>query len=233
VPTPWRISSARELMPSFMNTLLRWYSTVRWLRNSCAAMSLFELPLADQARDLQLLRSQLGGGAGIATHGLAGCPQLDRGTLDPGSCADLLEARQRRAQMMAGLETFAFPPQQLSVEEVRARPVEEAASPLMQTQRVLVVGSRVAGLAAESRGLRFAPRVRPRATGQAPASRGGGRRAWFDSSRATSADEPVRAAREVSACGSCPARAGPAARRRPPTSRPAPPRCGARSGGRR
>jgi hypothetical protein len=31
-------------MPSFWNTLRRWYSTVRGLRNSCAAISLFVPP---------------------------------------------------------------------------------------------------------------------------------------------------------------------------------------------
>ena len=41
-----RISSAREVIPSFANTLRKWYSTVRGLRNSCPAMSLFEPPSA-------------------------------------------------------------------------------------------------------------------------------------------------------------------------------------------
>ena len=39
-----RISSARDEIPSFANTFRRWYSTVRGLRKSCDATSLFESP---------------------------------------------------------------------------------------------------------------------------------------------------------------------------------------------
>jgi hypothetical protein len=34
----------RELISSFVNTLCKWYSTVRGLMNSCAPISGFELP---------------------------------------------------------------------------------------------------------------------------------------------------------------------------------------------
>src|SRR5262249_19484592 len=43
-PIPRRTNSVRDAIPSFANTLRRWYSTVRGLRNSCAATSLFEFP---------------------------------------------------------------------------------------------------------------------------------------------------------------------------------------------
>jgi hypothetical protein len=59
-------------------------------------------PISDEADDLQLLRSQLVDGAGIA---LAGC--LARGAklcpcaLCPGLSTERVEARKRRAQMLA------------------------------------------------------------------------------------------------------------------------------------
>jgi hypothetical protein len=43
-PGRWLASWVREVMPSFLNTLPRWYSTVPGLMNSCAPISLFVKP---------------------------------------------------------------------------------------------------------------------------------------------------------------------------------------------
>ena len=49
-------SSLRERMPSFVNTLCRWYSTVRGLMNSSAPISGFVRPFCGEPGDLRLLR---------------------------------------------------------------------------------------------------------------------------------------------------------------------------------
>ena len=37
--TPWPISSARDEISSFWKSLRRWYSTIRGLKKTCAAIS--------------------------------------------------------------------------------------------------------------------------------------------------------------------------------------------------
>ena len=58
-PGGWPGSWVRHLMPSFMNTLARWYSTVPGLMNIWAAISLFVAPPAASVEDAGLLRDQV------------------------------------------------------------------------------------------------------------------------------------------------------------------------------
>ena len=69
-------------MPSFGNTLRRWYSTVRGLMNSWAPISGFVCPSRGEPRDLRLLRRERVARLGGATaRGLAGGQQLAAGAL--------------------------------------------------------------------------------------------------------------------------------------------------------
>ena len=66
-------SSLRELMPSLVNTLRRWYSTVRGLMNSWAPISGFVCPSRGEPGDLRLLRGEL-----VARLGACACGRSRR-----------------------------------------------------------------------------------------------------------------------------------------------------------
>jgi hypothetical protein len=71
----------RELMPSLVKTLRRWYSTVRGLMNSRADLGVGQ-GFAGQFGDLGLLRGEAAGGLdGAFAGGLAGGSQFASGAL--------------------------------------------------------------------------------------------------------------------------------------------------------
>src|SRR3954453_1623224 len=80
-------------------------------------------PLPDQGGDLPFLRGQLGGGGHVAAPGgLPGGAQLGRGPLGPRDGTEVLEQRQRGAQMLTGVDPAAGTPEVLAGGQVGAGP---------------------------------------------------------------------------------------------------------------
>ena len=112
-------SCVRDFTSSLRNTLRRWYSTVLGLMNSCAAISRFVFPCADQARNLRLLRRQLTERVdGASARMLAGRFQLDACALGERLHPEVGEEVVRRPQLRARIEAPALTSQPLTVEEV-------------------------------------------------------------------------------------------------------------------
>ena len=93
------------MIPSFVNTLRRWYSTVRGLMNSCAPISGFVRP----SRASRAIWASCGGELvarldGALAGGLAGGQQLAAGALGERLGAHLREALVGGAQLLAGVE---------------------------------------------------------------------------------------------------------------------------------
>src|SRR3954451_19662278 len=107
--------SLRELIPSLVNTLRKWYSTVRGLMKSRAPMSALESPSTGELRDQRLLGRELSarlgrplprpsargeqlalGAAGERVHPHRGEPLVSDAQLGPRVESPALASRARR-----------------------------------------------------------------------------------------------------------------------------------------
>ena len=92
----------RELIPSFVNTLRRCYSTVRGLMNSWAPISGFVSPSrASRATCASCARQRVERLDGALAHRLAGGQQLAPGALGERLAADAGEHLVGRTQLLA------------------------------------------------------------------------------------------------------------------------------------
>ena len=130
------VSSALEVTPSLVNTLWRWYSTVRRLRNSLAAMSGLLAPRAGEQRDSHLLRRELVEDIRVApARGLAASPELGTSAFGPGRGPELLEDLQRIAEVGASLAAPALPAQGLAQRQLVTGALERSLRGVIVPQR--------------------------------------------------------------------------------------------------
>jgi hypothetical protein len=119
-------------MPSLVNTLRRWYSTVRGLRNSSAPISGFVCPsTARRAISAARLDRE-------PAHGLAGGRELAPGTLGEPVRADAAERLVGCTKLLACVHTTLLTTQPLAVEEPGAGYVHDAAAALEPLDRLAV-----------------------------------------------------------------------------------------------
>ena len=119
-------SSLRELMPSLVKTLRRWYSTVRGLMNSRAPISGFVWPVAGEPGDLRLLRREV-----VARLRRCACAtvspvasELAAGALGERLGADAAEHLVGGAQLLARVHAPVLAAQPLAVEQLGAGEVD-------------------------------------------------------------------------------------------------------------
>jgi hypothetical protein len=112
-------------MPSFMNTFRRWWSTVRGLRNSCAATSLLVAPFRHQSGDVKLLWGELGECARFALPGrLPGRPELRPRSVFPWDGAETLENLAGGPQPGPRLDSPSLAAKVLAEKELRSGSAE-------------------------------------------------------------------------------------------------------------
>ena len=127
-------------MLSFWKTLRRWYSTVRRLMNSWAAMSGLLAPRLTKVGDLQLLGGQLLDSVEVPrAGGFAAGSQLGAGTGGPWSDAEVGERLQCRTQVPASLSPPPGTAEVLAITEFYPRAPEWHWNG-QQPQRLLEVG---------------------------------------------------------------------------------------------
>ena len=124
-------------MPSFANTLRRWKSTVRVLRNSCAATSRVCSPRATK-RHLHLLRGQLQDRRRVTLAcGPAGGAKLKSSPLCPRSSVELFKPVKGCLEVGSRLDSSAGPAQELAVGQLGAGAFERAPGSRMKRERLL------------------------------------------------------------------------------------------------
>ena len=129
----------RELISSFVNTLCRWYSTVRGLMNSCAPISGFEWPSRASSSDLGLLRGELIACVCCAfAHRLAGGRQLAARTLGKSLGSHVAEHLVGAPQLLARIHPSVLAAQPLAVEQVGASELEADAGAAKPLDRLTV-----------------------------------------------------------------------------------------------
>src|SRR5262245_25545894 len=123
--------------------------------------------LADEPRDLQLLRCQVGERARVAPpRGLARCSELGPGALGPRLCPEPLEGVKRAAQVLAGVAAAALATQELPEKQLGAGAVERVRPERVQVERV---AEGILGLGARGEQRTAAGGERPRPGGCARA----------------------------------------------------------------
>ena len=148
IPASAPLSSLRELMSSLVNTLRRWYSTVRGLMNSLAPISGFVcLSLASRAicaswgvRIVARLHRAPG-------RGLAGGQQLAAGALGERLGADPAEAVVGGSKLLARVDAPVLATQPLAVEQLGAGEVDHATGAREPLDRLAVEGLRSSSVA--------------------------------------------------------------------------------------
>jgi 2,4-dienoyl-CoA reductase-like NADH-dependent reductase (Old Yellow Enzyme family) len=134
-----RCGGSRELhrvgygkpMSSLLKTLCRWYSTVRGLMKSWAAISGLDRPSPGEPGDLGLSGGELGRGISRAcAYALAGGMQLARRSYSEPVGSHTREHLVRGAQLFAGIDAPVLASQPFSVEQVGAaeRPADAGAA---------------------------------------------------------------------------------------------------------
>ena len=148
IPASAPRSSLRELMSSLVNTLRRWYSTVRGLMNSLAPISGFVcLSLASRAicaswgvRTSRVSTVRL-------RRGLAGGQQLAAGALGERLGADPAEAVVGGSKLLARVDAPVLAAQPFAVEELGAGEVDHATAAREPLDRLAVEGLRSSAVA--------------------------------------------------------------------------------------
>jgi hypothetical protein len=126
-------------MPSFANTLRRWKSTVRVLRNSCAATSRVCSLRATKRATWIFLRSQLqDGGRVLFACSPAGGTELLSRPLCPRMGVELFKPVVGCLQVGSRLDSPTAPAQELAVRQLGAGAFERTPRLRMQRERFLI-----------------------------------------------------------------------------------------------